>query len=845
MVSTSKAIIKDIEFEFVPQKKKKHGTFGGRTISTTTTTEFDFPGFKTKVDTLILNHNISDEIALLKSNQKTVKKLLHTKDEDTIEQHEVVSALTRTLFEDIIGLSKKERKTMTQNEIENDMKLIDEGLSLLIETETSKEKKVSYLSILLNIFKETRDTKSIATIYKEQILPGIRNAPKNDIQKLIQTCPQNNSKQLLAWVKSCQNALPSVFKLKNQDRIQYETKMLTRLDPLLQNEVTKTAKTKGEKSISEKEQSEIEAFLLYAYANDNLNKRLRSKKPLTNAEEFISEYTHVTSIAKTTECILAPSTLEKNISDVRTFMKTSNLDTVLQDIKEIEKSEQHIFGCIKDPQNNLQEFPEVSSKLKVFVTLFKKSPKSIWELRRSGEMHKLGQDLLKTLEETQTRKDVSSHITSLHGYLNTYLKKIEKVAKSLDGLNPEKKLSPLVLRNIAIFCSFSKDIDQIADSLHNFSSPILQDFQRVTDKAFFIIHDLQSLSNAALDFQVGDVALKDERREKQFTGSTRPPLSQLEITNFKNFKFLINEILTTSNIFAIQPYFTGEKTHARMFFGASADHVFDVDVQKVRNKKRHLFLRQKLSGQDLLIFPERDTQGKSKYTTNIIQNFDVVSAGVRIQETSLESSWSEVTYRPDFDKIINDSVKTEYDKEKKDLAPIIKYAQDRYAKNIQMRVQGNSKWDTYKLDHGGALTSYLISKVPRVFGLKEFARNFFNFCYGLRGLFYNGLLSALRKASSPETLRSIFSNEHKRFCSQLTAEVMKEAFKVTEDELRTKYPKLKTPILKPVFPTEIQPYEFHPNMLKDLLAPYFTEVGRPSLLKAIFEDDIKKREQKL
>lgn len=499
--------------------------------------------------------DIDEKIRFVKQNFTQIKNALKPKGQD----HNAANTLTRELFEDVLRLTKKPITSYSQDDYDR----VDEGLSLLSEIDT--DFKGAYNDILLKYLNDRKDMKNLTKIYLTQIVK-----PEDHIQE----GTKDFQIKLQSWIES--------IKTKN---IEYEDRMIKELDTVLDQEKKITPSTE--------KRAEIEKFLLYAYANSDLNKRIREKKTSqTKAEKFLAEFTFITlgpkKIVKSGK--VAGSDLRESIDEIRSSLKRpigkSSLHEICKSLQgelnskdvSIAEIERDLASCLegyktKDKTKNGYEAME--KEVSKFFALYSNGT-SVWDTRRSKEIlvqaHKiLGAAKPHLLKGGQKHTPISQSATDTTNLVKKFIEKIEEANTTLDAFladkNP-KKLRYESLNTLSTFDSLKDLLDPIAESCSSFAGcHVLEDLINSCKEAEDLMHDIRFLSEVTDSYKPGDIILKDEVLYKNFTQSGSIALSQFSIfKNIANLKQFVTEMLGKKDIWSIQPYFTGDKTHARMIF---------------------------------------------------------------------------------------------------------------------------------------------------------------------------------------------------------------------------------------------------------------------------------------
>lgn len=800
-----------------PESNTKISTLGGRSLPLKPNKKFNKKLFDKKIEPLVKGHDLTKKLNLFKSNITHIQAGLSAKDEP--EHQKAIASLTQSIFNDILILSKK-------GTTEKDLRDVDDGLSLLCQIETSKEKRDVYTSLLLHTYNKHKDFRGVAKIYKNQILPHL--APNKNLNSLSATfeTAETSPTQLKKWISSCQSTVPPLFKLNYKEQIPYEVEMIALLNGFL-------GPHKGKKA-NPIEASKIEAFLLYAYGNENLNKRIHEIKgsKRSDAEDFIDFYTYATlgSKRELSEGAIGASNIETKVNMFTSFVTNLSLYTAYNRLIDIEDIEKNLYACLKGL--NQKKHTSISSKIKNFFKIYNQGDKTVWEIRRSQDTLNQAQDIIKSLNAPRNRND--SDLQEIKGYLETYIQNIEEANRIFDDFfnsNIEKKLDKDILQTILRSADISGDLDALVTACSEISlSPILGTLQKQCDASYEAKRNLNRLSDMTQSLKPGDIAFQEDLRYKKLYQSSKPAYSTLDpLHNPKDFKRLFTDI-SQGKIFDVQPYFTGDKKHSRMIFATTSNQVFkNTTVTNENGRKR-------TTSGDRIRYPEKinNDSGELITSTREAAQFDIMgNSGVRLDNSRLEESWAEVLYRPNFNAILTEEAKRQGISA--DEVRIL------YNLKLQKRIEGETSWNTYKFDRPGAAISYIMTKVPRIMSLKQFVRHLLQFLFGIGGLLHDIFTKSFKEATSKQNLDILFNKVQKRFCSELNAAVLREALNDTEIELKKLHPQVTSQILKTIIPPYLDPSEVHPNMLEELITKhgYFEKVGsgRPKLLTQLFNDE--------
>ncbi len=553
--------------------------------------------------------NVDEKINFAKKNIEQLKDAFKKKEKDP--DHIKAIGFTRELFDDIIKLTKKPLEEYTAKDLER----IDDGLSLL--SKVDGQFSDAYQGILLRFLYDRKDFKNLANIYQDQIL------------KTKETLP-TEAKELKAWIDSHQENIPKeILKIK---AVAYEDAMLKELEDFI--------KIKDKKTLRKEQPAEIEQFLLHAYANSSLNQRLQSKKAnKSKAEQFISDYTYATLGSKKAVKAGKPRTseLKKSVTEITKSLSTpiggSSLRNICQSlvgddiiidgkssktgpgIEQLERDLSKEFNELRKPKMEEGEIVLDENKNIVYVakeekntTLVEELDKffkmysndtPVWTTRRSPELLKQAEAIVKAA--TDIGHGDNRVVANRARMFNAKMKETNKTIEAfLNNKNPHR----LPYESLGVVTTFDELIDSlrgISELCSSFSGcHVLEDLVKSCNEAEDVMNDIRLLSEVTDSYKGGDIMLKDEVLYKNFVESSRMPYSQFSV--FKNMGDLKHfaEDLKNKKIWDVQPYFTGDKTHARMIF--PAEMVNSSTTKTISSGRGHAKKRKKVAeGNEFII----------------------------------------------------------------------------------------------------------------------------------------------------------------------------------------------------------------------------------------------------
>ncbi len=910
-------------------------TFRGRKIKINLSMEQTADNFQ-KMSINALADPITSKLKFVRNNLSLIQESFKVgPNKENKELKKASSKIIRALYDDILALTKQPPKKLTPKDFET----IDEGLSFIaeVDSKTSKACKKIFNTCLKN---QQRIAKSQNKPLGEQITP-----PPSDHANVAQiTLKQSDElKEQSSYEKEMLNILDKVLSAENQD------------DTVSAEEGEKKSATitqpEGE------DQKKIEEFLVYAYGNEELNKKLRKKPYKTNAEEFISEYTFATMTPKNAAgAKIGPTAIRETLHEVRSTLDKHNLRKACDALRDIEETERTLFGCMTllDQKKTAQG---AAACIKNFFDEYDtQQHKSIWEIRRSPELIQKAKKIQAELEGLNLQGDnIKDDLKKAIAELGKFTKTMEECNEKIEAFlkADTKKLSYLTLSNLKKFDALADLLEPIkkqGDSIAEGS--ILSDLLETCTEAEDLMYDIRLLADVTNAHQPGDVALKDEVLYKNFIQSTGIPFSQPylifklnPLQTLANLKKFIDDLMNKG--FWSLAAFTGPE-HARMFFPAAIVNSSSVAKVKTREKKKkkkiitvgdEFVLSQtqktlsektikntkihhvremvnklqnnqkitKLTKQNLEELTKIITQAQSSFTnekvTRILGDTIQTILGIRIEDSKakqiqeiqvaldkalnhimtdeqalakilsdeltnikknamyttsiprtieitgvrgadigpldIEQSLYEMHYRPNFDKILTSEAK------KKGITK--EEAEQIYRQKLQECVEGNiagnekdPRWEQiqkYQIDQARAARSFVMSWVPRLgpLNLKKLSGDLFTFLFSREGILRPIFDRSLSAATTKDEAQKALLDANKRFCSELAAEIMKEALDRTEAVLKFKHAMTK-PCLHTIFPKEIDPSEIYPGMLAQMMSKsnYFEKIGPPKILTQLF-----------
>lgn len=548
-----------------------------------------------------------------------------------------------------------------------------------------------------------------------------------------------------------------------------------------------------------KERDFIAEFLVFARANKELNEYLVNKEPKTEVEESLCAYTWVT-LREKQDCTQEATKVENILEEtgLQTFRDICHKTEIDRDgePKLARDCLDALFCESPNPDKYIGDFVSAYNEATKGKTKRKEGEKEdpnfteleelYSQMKFTPEIPKAKQQFSKNHLEIVTRvhnklekmKDSSFYIQSVRTKLNRayemiveYKEKLEKGINLKAQLEKAAKTAPqkISLKELHLLEQFA-----LFNGLFEILPKGMKQDERLelsesSQQAATVLGDLDYLLQLLPSYEPGDIILDDEIMKKGFQGKKESQVYSLQggclpPTN------LISD-LATKGPFAVQPYFTGSRTHAA------------------------------IAG----VFP--DKQGVATLRRQeILTDFED-------EPVSLVETVTSVSYRPNFEKFLTEEGRTAVEALKKKDKDFSLSAL--YQKHLNSYMTRNrEKFKTYQNDCFKAANAF-IEKLP------WFPRK-------IIGLLQNRLMP--QAPLTPEETKNL-AKTTKVFCSEFVAIIINDIRNEVEKELQEILKAKKIKAEGPLFKKQIseKPELIDPGSLEKSISPYYDR-QEPSLV---------------
>ncbi len=808
-------------------------------------------------------HNIQRLSVPLGKGAPQVAEKLFLKAKNTVELFQ------QSIVADVL---QKAKESQAHNQ---DIDILDEGLSLLSEIDF--DSRPAYINIIVDSLYASQRFMEVSIVYKNAIL-----ALQQTVEPLSSNATENDLKK---WIENHKEEIPAEFLSRQVAMVSYEDATIQSLEPYFSEEKTQKRASPAQ----------IEAFLLHARSNHTLNTRLRSKKNRTPAEDFVLNYTFA-SIGPhrkgDQQALVGVRGLTRSIELIHEKMNTYGLLECAEKLDSIDETERNMYACYTSLQSYTSEpVIKVKDAIEAFFKEYS-NPKysTVWDARTSTSLLEKAQIILTKIDEvpvTKAQKKLESHLEVIQDQVKLFIETIQKTRESLDKLDQDSSfgIDSTALSTVNVFDTLVDSLEPLAEVCHGFKNcPEIKMLYEDSRSAEKIMHALRTLGKVTHSHHAGDIVLTDEVEKKHFLQrggiaySSFSIMKDLRETGLKETKKMFQKALD-GQIWTVQPYFTGSRSHARMLFPATMANVCQLNhTTKIagRGKTKKVRRRAEATGSEVL-FPQSQIQARlfydskevfrspqavemnslkeekkpaetkdvhkvetftALYESQDIRTIELTGADT-VTTTDISEAMYEVIYRPNFDAILTKDAKTS------GISP--HEAMSVYQSELKQLVEGENEWkkvQEYKLDQKRATRSFVLSLFPRFMGIKTLAIKIYDYFFGEKGKLRPQVDREISQAQSDQDLHKVQEKINKRFCSELVSLLTREALARTEEKLLQKLSnqpdKKTTPkkIFHEVFPKEMGDDEIYPNLLEKIVSKnnFFTKIGRPSLLQKLFRD---------
>jgi len=301
--------------------------------------------------------------------------------------------------------------------------------------------------------------------------------------------------------------------------------------------------TKTGPKLKEEEARIVESFLIFAHGNRDLNAFLYNKEPKTAAEELLCGFTYVT---------LEPDTTQQT-EEVQTALNESGLQEISERFDEIKRHQGRFERAVKDLDQE-QLIHHLFPPLETYYERFESIPEHKEKIEAA----------IKELREEALSSDNRRAINTAANLLEAYHKALTRYENARADLKSQQ--NPLSLAHLRAVQHTSRLYQLLnlfpaaATSRARLQNETLIGLKESTVEVSNILYALNNLLQALDSYRPGDIVLDDERRTKAFQGGKKPTYSKMG-------KGIVNQVrmlkeLSKRGIFAVQPFYTGGKTHA-------------------------------------------------------------------------------------------------------------------------------------------------------------------------------------------------------------------------------------------------------------------------------------------
>lgn len=331
--------------------------------------------------------------------------------------------------------------------------------------------------------------------------------------------------------------------------------------------------------LTDEENSELEAFLLLAIGNKEMNKRLRETRGRTAAEKTLVAFTYRTQkidelmqSVERVDAALESSHLTEFLEGYRVFVTSwNNLEKAFEELSEDAPTSAYL------PSRGVIELNEQVALLR--LTPSKPASQQLFDPERFQKLTKLREGAIQ-LHETMVAEIKKIDDQDILAYETTIEEKIKKI---IELLNTQLELFPRITEQRANFLIKISSSDykpplQISD-IRNLTSMAetrdvfltikdpkdirIREAQGKADRSNQLIADLDDLMQALPSYLPGDILFEDEAMNKQYQGEGGIVFSRMSAFH-EPVEFATNMYgaLKSWNVFRVQPYFTGSLMHA-------------------------------------------------------------------------------------------------------------------------------------------------------------------------------------------------------------------------------------------------------------------------------------------
>ena len=545
----------------------------------------------------------------------------------------------------------------------------------------------------------------------------------------------------------------------------------------------------------------IESVIFDAIGNRELSIKLYQKIPQSSLEKFLCILSYNTSrgeptcgqAAKHVKIGLQTTGLESFLTQCKTYTQSK------QKLKKLlEKLQTQQFSCfsreIRDISAILNEFTSASyqsqSQLQEFLDektkeRFSRLGDAINELRKAAasqeeflpSIHEPIVDDMPKIDET-----LATCTQSLQTICNM-LKDFERSGLPSEDYHPPLHVSDL--RTIFHYARLEESFAKFRLLGISFRDPKLLLLEKEVTEAHDLTHNLDSLIQLLPAYSSGDIFLDDEALISRFHGEEGPVFSQISLLRHPtSLKTLIKEGAARGP-FAIQPYFTGSRTHAGMtILSGGVLSTFEITGR---------FISHPMTFEDACM--------------NVAYRPDFLALLTPDGKRTLEQLWGELSQDEINRKLIElytDTLRQYFALHEPQLRSLVNDCQ--------------KSTEAYFLDMTRSAPTALQHLVMSV------SKRFFHWEKG------GGLPWHLPPAS-------LSFDENKMFCSEFVAKMFTQIQQTMKDYLNSQMPEDHLPVdfFQPVFPESVKKESIHPNRLEELLLPTFSRVKSPLALRLLLE----------